>query len=663
MSGKRWCYGRWNVYRAEAQQLRLIAIIVYLCGSSLPAHAFWGTPLNVDSLFANWCDSTRGEYDRVVDLAQAMYTDSTLAPEQAALMGRPRPIAGSEAERRMRKQLANAWFARGMAAEFHGRGEYGLIFFREAQKVLEGLGDVFANAHARCYAADMYWRAGRYTEAVITMQPAAQQYLLHGDTTKAMDAVWTIAQALAGQGNLVAAAKEYQRALDLLGNKQVYRRFQFLVGLAEVELELRHVDQAFVQIAKAQAFIDDGSARDEYLQLGTAKARAYYLKGDCMDAMDLAKPLLDSARSRMELMSARPGLAATLCEVWICLGKAERALPFAMECLSVADSLTMKKERLIALRLLALVYKRLGRTNLALDYLERYQAEKDSTASADAMAEANKTVLLAEFQRQQIADSLRIVAERSREATENAIALSRSRTQRIILLAVSVLILIIAALLVNRYRLKRRLQVAQLRASLSRDLHDDIGSTLSSISILSIVARRKAEVAGDTDAAASLDKISDRSQRLMRNMSDIVWSVDPQKDSLQELIVRMREFGASVLDAKGIAYTFHGPAEVPALTLAAETKNNLYLILKEAINNVVKHAEAGRVEVWISIDAGALRLVVKDNGSGFDALSATHGLGGNGLRNMRARAHEMEADLSIKGIKGKGTVLSLILSL
>ena len=304
-----------------------------------------------------------------------------------------------------------------------------------------------------------------------------------------------------------------------------------------------------------------------------------------------------------------------------------------------------------ASHILAEAFKALKQPNEALKWTEITHQWADSVLYRQQAAASVKAAFDQELQlgREQ--------AVREREQAQ--VAMERVRTQRVILLVISVLILVIAALLLNRYRLKRRLQVEQLRARLSRDLHDDIGSTLSSISILSNVARKRAEATGDAEATASLDKISDRSQRLMRNMSDIVWSVDPQKDSLEELIMRMRGFATGVLEAKGIAFTFDLPAEVPLVALAAETKNNLYLIFKEAINNVVKHAEAKKVDVCISLENGLLRFEVKDDGRGMDPSAPTNGPGGNGLRNMRERAKEMKADFSLETASDRGSTVSL----
>jgi signal transduction histidine kinase len=238
-------------------------------------------------------------------------------------------------------------------------------------------------------------------------------------------------------------------------------------------------------------------------------------------------------------------------------------------------------------------------------------------------------------------DSVATVNERERLRFE--MVASENRWQRFLFLMLLGFITLIAALLINRARLKRRIHLEQLRSRLSRDLHDDIGGTLSSISILSNVAKKRAEASGDADAAASMEKISERSQRLMRDMSDIVWSVDPGKDSVTDLIGRMREFGTSVLEPKGIAFHFNAPENVLARELPVEVKKNLYLIFKEAVNNAAKHAGARGVFVDVSMNARSLHVQVEDDGAGMRADAPVTGHGGNGLRNMRARAQEIGA--------------------
>ena len=281
---------------------------------------------------------------------------------------------------------------------------------------------------------------------------------------------------------------------------------------------------------------------------------------------------------------------------------------------------------------------------------DQAQALRYQTLRADALTrnEVGKARLAveqarerAEFQQQQAQAARQLELERATTRDREL----EHRMQRINLVVMIGFVVLFAGVLFVRLRINRRMQLEEVRTRLSRDLHDDIGSTLSSINILTSVARKKAE-AGDVEgAAASLSGISERSQRLQRNMSDIVWSVDPDRDTLEELIARMREFGASVLEPKGISYRFDSQVH-PGTALPPMVKSNLYLIFKEALNNAAKHAMATEVSVTIGYRNNRLRMTIHDNGKGMPDTNGT--TSGNGLRNMRKRAQEMAAELRVE---------------
>jgi len=265
-----------------------------------------------------------------------------------------------------------------------------------------------------------------------------------------------------------------------------------------------------------------------------------------------------------------------------------------------------------------------------------------------------------QYRFERMRDSMALAEAVLREKAE--LASTRSRNQRSTLIAVALLILMLAMFVVNRYRLKRRLQMEQLRTRLSRDLHDDIGSTLSSINILSAVARKRAEAGDSEGAATSLAGITERSERLQRNMSDIVWSMDPNRDSVEDLLTRMREFGASVLEPKGIAFRFEAGEDLPT-SLLPEVKSNLYLIFKEAVNNAAKHSGADRVDVAIIVENERWYMRIVDNGKGLPSGSSATNGGGNGLRNMRARAQEIGAVFSSDGSERGGVRVAVEVAL
>lgn len=299
---------------------------------------------------------------------------------------------------------------------------------------------------------------------------------------------------------------------------------------------------------------------------------------------------------------------------------------------------------------------------------EKDEALRYQTLRADALTknEIGKARLAVEQARQraEFAQQQAQVAKQLEEQRAKTLDQDREhRMQRVQLTVMIGFIILFAGLLFVNARTHRRMQLELLRTRLSRDLHDDIGSTLSSINILSTVARRKAESGDEAGAAASLSGISERTQRLMRNMSDIVWSVDPEKDTFDELLARMREFGAAVLEPKGILYHFHTTGTL-STTLPPTLKSNLYLIFKEALNNASKHAQATEVTVAFTHERARLRMTITDNGTGMIVTEdrTIHG-GGNGLRNMRTRAVEMQADLRISSTSGQGTTIDLVVTL
>lgn len=210
-----------------------------------------------------------------------------------------------------------------------------------------------------------------------------------------------------------------------------------------------------------------------------------------------------------------------------------------------------------------------------------------------------------------------------------------------------------------RVRNQKRKELEGVRARISRDLHDDIGSTLSSINILTRSAKKRLHENDHTSLGDSLEKISDRTGRLLDNMNDIIWSVKPENDSLESIISRMREYASTILEAKKISFAFDFPEHPGNETLSLDIKNNIFMIYKEAINNCAKYSECTHVNIRFAFQQGKFELVIADNGKGFreEALPETGSIGGNGLLNMKKRASESGGQLEIKSSPGHGTTV------
>lgn len=210
-----------------------------------------------------------------------------------------------------------------------------------------------------------------------------------------------------------------------------------------------------------------------------------------------------------------------------------------------------------------------------------------------------------------------------------------------------------------RLRVKRLLAVEKVRFQLSRDLHDDMGSTLSTINILSSIALDKVE-REPALTRTYLQKIAGNSQQMMESMDDIVWSINPANDNLQRVIYRMREFASGILEPKNIRLDFQVGEGLSELSLSMHLRRDFFLIFKEAVNNAAKYAQCHTVFVSLTLTGNELELRVIDDGTGFDVNAAE---AGNGLVNMRKRASLIGADISILSEPGKGTTILLKIKL
>ncbi|MDF2191037.1 two-component regulator propeller domain-containing protein [Paraflavitalea sp. CAU 1676] len=219
------------------------------------------------------------------------------------------------------------------------------------------------------------------------------------------------------------------------------------------------------------------------------------------------------------------------------------------------------------------------------------------------------------------------------------------------------IVIAIAALIyfIHRLRVDQLLGMERVRTRIARDLHDDMGSTLSTINILSEMAKMKVDK--DSEKTSEyLTKISDNSSRMMEAMDDIVWSINPMNDNMQRIAARMREFATGVLEARNIDFTFRVDEEVQNLKLDMEARRDFFLLFKEAVNNLAKYSQCQHATIDISIIKERLIMKIMDDGVGFDVQQADSG---NGLYNMRKRAQSLNGSLAIESSPGKGTKVLL----
>lgn len=219
----------------------------------------------------------------------------------------------------------------------------------------------------------------------------------------------------------------------------------------------------------------------------------------------------------------------------------------------------------------------------------------------------------------------------------------------------------------HRYRVAQLVALERTRTRIAADLHDEIGSNLSQIAIWSEVVRQQpgqpavpVRANGHGEAAFDpLAHIAAVARETSGAMSDIVWAINPHRDHLSDLATRMRRLASEVFDARNIVWRFAAPAE--DLNLRTETRREIFLIYKEGVTNILRHAACHNVELGLTLENDRLQLTIADDGCGF--VLPGRGSGGNGLESMRERARKLGGHLAIDSAPGRGTVLCLSLPL
>ena len=210
----------------------------------------------------------------------------------------------------------------------------------------------------------------------------------------------------------------------------------------------------------------------------------------------------------------------------------------------------------------------------------------------------------------------------------------------------------------HHIRVTRLIQMERLRRRIAADLHDDIGASLSRMAILSELTKR--EVAPEQkEAGQRLAQIADTARGLVDAMSDIVWSVDPRRDDLDNVALRVRQLAVDLLGDRRIDWALEAPEHLDKVKLNPEQRRHLYLIFKEALTNIVRHSGSRSVRLTIRVEGSRIEAEIRDDGQGFDPACAK----GHGLENMRARAAQVGGRIAVKSAAGEGTQIRIALPL
>ena len=328
---------------------------------------------------------------------------------------------------------------------------------------------------------------------------------------------------------------------------------------------------------------------------------------------------------------------------------AKKYLP---EALAVFQSQRKTYYNYITLTLLSRLYNEMHMYNKAYDFLAKanlytdtLNEENKTKAMADMLAKyeaekKDKTITLLNTQNT-------FLKSQKKLADHN---LYKTRIIELFCLVVIALSVFLGFLLMNRYRINQKLNEMQMRNRISNDLHDDVGSSLSSILLLSNIAGRSA-----IHRPELVNKISENAREAIERIGDIIWSTNPKYDDGENLRPKIMNYIAPLCQVQDIGFHINISETIKNIKFSMEMRKNIFLIIKEAVNNILKHAQATEINIEIILNEKNILLQICDNGIGFDN-SVTYN--GNGLENMRMRAEALSGKLRLE--TGIGTKISIV---
>ena len=498
-------------------------------------------------------------------------------------------------------------------------------------KISEGIGDKDGIASSYNNIGNIYFNQGNYPEVL-------KNYLASLKIREEIGLKREIAQSYVNLGlvsirlNKFADAKKYtDKGLALskdIGSKEIIKHAYDI--LAQLDSAVGNHQQALIHYRLYAKYKDSLLNESNSRQIAQMKEQYEAEKKDKeILQLESDKQKLESEKEITALLIKSKGDSLNLVQ-------------------SEKEKIRLEKEKAEALNLynqqqLALLAKERLLQQLVIEKNEAdLLAQKAETEKKELDFLAQKA--LADKKQQQLTVS-------NKEKALQDLQLKKQKQAKNYFIAGLGLFVVLSFFVYRNYHNRQQLKLLELRNKIARDLHDDVGSTLSSISIFSQMAQQQSK-----ETIPMLETIGESSRKMLDAMADIVWTINPENDQFEKIIMRMRSFAYELLGAKKIDFEFVADDEVSKFNVPMEVRKNLYLIFKEATNNMVKYANANKAVFAIKGQKNNLTMTIQDNGRGFDLNKSREG---NGLKNMKRRANEIGARLIIESFPGNGTTVQL----
>lgn len=493
-----------------------------------------------------------------------------------------------------------------------------------------------------------------------------------------------MAQSLHLVGYLFYEFKNYENALKNftaasaiyteLGDKPGFARNNNMLG--EIFLEQGNIHEAYQKFDQSLKIYSETGMPAWGVPWGYSNIGSVYeAEGDSLSSLKDTKSSLlkyqealdyyQRALKKFEALNDPAGIAEQtifLGKIYFKSGQFADAKKYLLSGLGMADKVGEKKNLATSYLYLSMIDSAAGNTASAYQYYKSYVRYKDSIFNLQSSQSLQLYKTQLDFEKKDHEISL-LAAENK---LQTAIAEKQAQRRNFAYLF-SVFLVAGGVYVFLRYKKQSKLKAEEKmlkeRLAISQDLHDNIGSTLSSIAVYSEVAKIQGEQNGQQNMNELLEKISTTSNEMVTEMNDIVWAINPRNDSMEKIIQRMESFAKPLAAARNMQFDLQYNEAVLSLPLTMDQRKNFYLIFKEAVNNAIKYSGAQKINSALSSNNKVLLLTVTDDGIGFNTAAEmntnTATLSGNGLANMQKRAEELEGSLTIQSAVNNGTLVSL----
>lgn len=532
-------------------------------------------------------------------------------------------------------------------------------------KIAEKSGNIDGQSIAHINIGHTYFETGKYDSALPEFMTAIELAEKSGNLFYQVQAVTFAAHIFKATGFTDKAVSFYYNAHDLAfkaNNRSI--QANTLMGLADLYLDRAMKDSALYLVDCAYQVYEEAS--DDRGMATTFRFRGDLYKSENKPALAIGQYF--KAMSYPTAMAYEIFKGNLMHLIGYCyadlydfpvanlpdsLKDKSHLLPRAIYYLEGALELSQGNDQRVLQKNihgeLASIYETQGKFREAYTHYKKFVELKDSVFSEES------TLKIAELESKHELDI------RQKELALQKIQLASATKDKWMIAAGSVMLTGFLVWYIYRYRRmqksKREQDMERVRTGISRDLHDEVGSTLSAIQFLTHSARKRITENQHEKAMDSIGKMQENATQVQDIMSDIVWNIKPESDKLENILARIQEYANTTFDSKGISFTFKIDVENDQLVLSPEMKNNIYRIFKEAVNNCVKHSSCTEASASIEVKGNTMQFVLKDNGKGMGTLNGKGG--GNGLRNMKQRAAELGADFTIDS-SDKGTTVRLL---